>query len=121
VLVASAARLFALGALWRGAGVESAGRALVSALGISDENLRTIAGMMLVKAGPRSAPLLKDALARRQSVPMALAVLGDLGDPSCESALRAFTSDPDPKVAAAAREALRALEASAGANRRTTS
>jgi HEAT repeat protein len=111
MLVASAARLFALGALWRGAGVESAGRALVKALESNDENLRTIAGMMLVKAGRRSVPLLQDALARRESLPMALSVLADLGDPSCETAFRAFASDPDPKVAAAAREALRVLEA----------
>jgi HEAT repeat protein len=113
MLAASAARLFALGALWRAAGVESAGRALVKALGEGDENLRTIAGMMLVKAGPRSVPLLQDALARRQGLPMALSVLADLGDPSCEMALRSFASDPDPKVAAAAREALRVLEAAA--------
>lgn len=111
MLAASAARLFALGALFRGAGVESAGRALVVALGEGDENLRTIAGMMLVKAGRRSVPLLQDALAKRQSLPMAIAVLGDLGDPSCETALRAFASDPDPRIAAAARDALRALEA----------
>jgi len=112
VLVAAATRLFALGALFRSARLESAGRALVKALGEGDENLRTIAGMMLVKAGRRSVPLLQDALARRQSLPMAIAVLGDLGDPSCEPGLRALTSDPDPKVATAARDALRALEAS---------
>ena len=109
MLAASAARLFVLGALWRGAGVESAGRALVNALAAADENLRTIAGMMLVKAGSRSVPLLEDALARRQALPLSIAVLGDVGDPSCENALRAFVSDPDPKVAAVARDALRVL------------
>src|SRR5262249_18405234 len=109
VLVPSAARLFALGALWRGAAVESAGRALVDALASGDQNLRTIAGMMLVKAGPRSAPLLRDAVARGKSRPMALRVLGDLGDPESETTFRTFERDPDPAVAAAARDGLRAL------------
>ena len=111
MLVASATRLFALGALWRGAGIESAGRALVKALGEGDENLRTIAGMLLVKAGPRSVPLLEEALLRRENLPMTISVLADLGGPSAAATLRAFVSDPDPKVATVAREALRVLEA----------
>ena len=109
MLVASATRLFALGALWRGAGVESAGRTLVKALGNGDENLRTIAGMLLVKAGKRSVPLLEEALRRRENLPMTISILADIGDPSSQSALRSFTSDPDPRVAAAARDALRLL------------
>lgn len=109
MLVASATRLFALGALWRGAGVESAGRALVHALGNEDENLRTIAGMLLVKAGGRSVPLLEEALLRRENLPMTIPVLADIGEPSTAATLEAFVADPDPKVATAARDALRLL------------
>ena len=106
--VGGAAKLFAYRALWR-AGSLSAGRALVRALGSTDENLRTIAGMFLVKAGSDSEKLLHEALSRRENIPMVLTVLADIGDSRLEPEIRAFSQDLDPNVAKAAREALRVL------------
>ena len=107
--VGGAAKLFAYRALWRAAGSLRAGRALVRALGSTDEGLRTIAGMFLVKAGKDSEQLLHEALARRENVPMVLTVLADIGDSRLEPEIRAFSQDEDPNVAKAAREALRVL------------
>jgi HEAT repeat protein len=107
--VARAAGLFGYKAMWA-AGSRRAGRALVRALGSAEEDVRTVAGMLLVRGGERAAPLLEEALRRRESLPMVLSVLADLGDPRCEPEIRAFVDDPDPKVADAARNALRILE-----------
>lgn len=105
------ARLPLLYGLWRGTGLTAAGRALVHALGSPDENIRTIAGMFLVRARERTVPLLREALERRESLPMALAILGDIGDRRCQPDLVRFTQDADPEVAKAARAALRVLGA----------
>lgn len=110
---ARAARLFAHQALWRYARMRPAGRALVRELGSRDEDVRTIAAMFLLKSGRRSAPLLLEALSRRQHVPMVLRVLGDIGDQKLAPELQRFTADPDPRVAQAAQDALRVIDAQA--------
>lgn len=110
--VGGAAKLFACRAVWRATGSRSAGRALVRALGSPDEDLQTIAGMFLTRAGKASEPLLHEALARRENLPMILTVLADIGDHRLEPEIRAFSQDQDPTVAKAAREALRMLERS---------
>lgn len=106
-----AARLAVLYGLWRATGLKAAGRALVHALGSPDENIRTIAGMLLVRMRGRAVPLLREALARRENLVVALAILGDIGDRRCEPDLVQFTRDGDPEVARAARDALRVLGA----------
>ncbi len=95
--------------IWRSTGLRAAGRALVRALGSDDEDLRTIAGMFLVKAGKDAEPLLEEALERRENLPMVLWVLGDIGDRRLEPEIRQFSDDRDPRVAGAARDALRGL------------
>ena len=107
--VGGAAKLFAYRALWRATGSLAAGRALVRALGSADEDLRTIAGMLLAKAGKSAEPLLQEALDRRENLPMILTLLADIGDSRLEPEIRAFSHDQDPNVAKAAREALRVL------------
>jgi hypothetical protein len=109
--VIGAARLFACHALWRATRMKSAGRVLVQALGSDDENIRTIAGMFLVRAGVRSEQLLQEALDRRENLPIVLAILADIGNRRFEPELRQFTEDEDPQVAKAARDALRILSA----------
>jgi HEAT repeat protein len=106
---AQAARLFGWNAIWRMTGSRSAGRALMKALGSRDEDLRSLAGIFLTRGGRRAEPLLREALDRRQDLPMVLSVLGSIGDPSYEPIFRSFSQDPDPAVADAAGEGLHLL------------
>jgi hypothetical protein len=101
-----AALLFASNALWRATGLEAVGRTLVRALGSPHEDLRTIAGMFLVKAGTKASPLLREPLRRRENLPLVLSIIGDIGDAEFEPELRHLTEDPNPDVARAARDAL---------------
>ena len=96
--------------MWR-VGITAAGRGLIRTLGSSDEDLRTLAGMFLVRAGRRSEPLLHEALQRRTNLPIVLTILADIGQPDLEPEIRGLTLDSDPEVARAAREALRLLDA----------
>ena len=81
-LLLGALRLFVYRALWHWLGITSAGRALVRALGSPDENIRSIAGILLTKSGKRAEPLLEEALVRREHLPIVLTVLGSIGDPA---------------------------------------
>ena len=65
--------------------------------------------MFLVKAGKSAEPLLAEALAQRKNIPMVLSILADIGDPAVEPQIRVFSSDEDPEVSRAAKEALRIL------------
>jgi HEAT repeat protein len=109
-LLLGASRLLVCWSIWLGLGFTSAGRALVEALGSPDKNLRSIAGMLLVKSGKRAEPLLLEAANRRESLPMILTVLGSIRDPAVIPQLRRFTEDEDPDVANAAREALKVVQ-----------
>ena len=107
--VGRALSLFGSRAAWKLTGIPAAGRPLVKALGSSDEDIRTIAGMFLVKAGKSAEPLLIEALEKRENVPMVLAVLADIGDPQVEPQIQSLSADADPEIARAAQEALRVL------------
>ena len=61
-LLLGALRLYVYRALWYWLGITSAGRALVKALGSPDENIRSIAGILLVKSGKRAEALLLEAV-----------------------------------------------------------
>ena len=111
--LSKAARILACRTLWSSTGLRPAGRALVKALGSEDETVRTLAGMSLVQTGERSEPLLEEALHRRESLPLVLQILADIGDPDIAPELERFTDDPDPETARAARSALRTLRATA--------
>ena len=107
--LSGAAKLFACQALWRGLHLKSAGRALVNTLGTDDEDLRVLAGMFLVRAGPRAVPLLGEALAQRRHLPLILQIIADVGATEFEPELRRLADDPDPQIAQAAHDALRQL------------
>jgi HEAT repeat protein len=109
-LLLGASRLLVCWSVWLGLGFTSAGRALVNALGSPDKNIRSIAGMLLVKSGKRAEPLLLEATNRRESLPMVLTVLGSIGDPAVIPQLRQFTEDENPDVAKAAQEALKVVQ-----------
>ena len=114
IRLSAALPLLAQNAAWRLTGSEAAGRAVVRALSSDDPTTRTMAGMLLVRAGPRSTPLLREALAARSALPMVLPILADIGDQGSRPTLQALTRDPDAAVAGAAREALRVLDAQIG-------
>lgn len=107
--LAGAAKLFACSALWRGLHLKPAGRALVQALGSDDEDLRVLAGMFLVQAGSRSAPLLGEALSERRSLPIVLQIIADIKAREFEPQLRSFVDDSDPQISQAASSALKQL------------
>jgi hypothetical protein len=106
-----AARLYMMKTLWSTTGLRGAGRALIDALGSSDEDVRTVAGMLLVQSGRRAEPLIAEAIARRKHLPIVLLVAGDIGASTLEPDIRHFTTDPDPSIARAAHDALRILAA----------
>ena len=103
--------LLALHATWRATGLRAPGRGVVRALASDDPTIRTMAGMLLTRAGHRAEPLLREALAARQSLPMVVTILGDIGDQASRPILSELTRDPDVAVAGAARQALRVLDA----------
>jgi hypothetical protein len=100
------ARLYAIQSLWRVIGCHSAGRALVKALGSTDEGERTVAGMLLVQGGKRAEPLVAEAIRRREHLPIVLLIAADIGASSLEPELRRLTKDHDPEIARAAHDAL---------------
>jgi hypothetical protein len=102
--------VLAEGLLWRVTRQASLGQRLIDALGEQDENVRSIAGIMLAKSGVSALPLLHRALAERRNLPEVLALLGDVGDSSVEEDVARFTTDDDERIARAARDALRVLE-----------
>src|SRR4029077_5650377 len=109
-LLLGALRLYVYRALWYWLGITAAGRALIKALGSPDENIRSIAGILLVKSGKRAEALLLEAANRRENLPTVLTALGSIGDPAFIPQLRPFTNDPNQDVAKAAREALKVIE-----------
>jgi NAD(P)-dependent dehydrogenase (short-subunit alcohol dehydrogenase family) len=106
--------LLAQHAAWRVTGSRGLGRAVVRALGSEDPTVRTMAGTLLARSGSRAEPLLEEALAARESLPMVLTLLADIGDEKCRPAMSELTWDPDDTVAGAARQALRVLDARHG-------
>jgi len=103
------ARLYALKSLWTVMGCRSAGRALLTALGSTDEGERTVAGMLLVQGGKRAEPLVAEAIRRREHLPIVLLIAADIGSSRLAPEVRRLTADPDPEVARAARDALEIL------------
>jgi len=102
-------RLYVVKSLWTVMGCRSAGRALLTALGSTDEGERTVAGMLLVQGGKRAEPLVAEAIRRRQHLPIVLLIAADNRASSLEPELRRLTTDPDPEVARAAHDALEIL------------
>lgn len=95
---------------WRATGSPRAGAAVARALGSADETNRTAAGILLVRAGPRALPLLRENLRRGVAVPMTLRLLGDIGGPEARAEIDAYLGHADPAVARAAAEAMQAAD-----------
>jgi hypothetical protein len=107
--VLSAGYLFACKLIWSLTRLNGAARPLVRALGSPDDNIRMIAGMFLVQAGPRAIPVLTEAMRKRENLQMVLSVVASVGDKKLEPYVRPFESDGDVNVAAAARHVVQVL------------
>ena len=104
-------KVFAGAAAWRAFGSKSAGRVLINALASPDENVRIIAGMLLVKGGRRALPLLREALKGRSALATVITIIGDIGDKSAVGEIEQFLHDRDPQVQKAARAVCELLTA----------
>jgi hypothetical protein len=92
----SAAALLTAGSAWRVTGLAAAGRALV--------------GILLTRAGDRSVPLIRDALAAGADPADLVDILGSIGTEAAQAALGTAAGSSRADVAAAARRALHTLE-----------
>ena len=72
------------------------------------DNVTAAAAALAVnQGGAHALPALRIAMANRENLPMVLAVAGSIGDPALKPDLERFVNDSDPRVASAARDALR--------------
>jgi hypothetical protein len=107
---AASARLLAVGTAWRLTGLDAAGRSLVTAVEDGTEDEQALAGMLLVRAGDRSVPLITEAILAGSSSPALVEVLASIGTETARAALERATQARPPEVAVAAEQALRTLD-----------
>jgi hypothetical protein len=111
---ARSARILAAGATWRLTGIAAAGDALLTAVTTGSETDRTLAGMLLVKAGNRSVPVVTDAVLTGKGVDDLVDVLASINTADARAALERVAQAPPSTVAAqtkdAAAAALRTLD-----------
>ena len=103
--IAASARLLAFGATWRLTGIAAAGHALLNAVTAGGETERTLAGMLLVKAGDRSVPVVTEAVLAGRAPADLVDVLASINTADARAALVRVAQAPMPEVAPAARDA----------------
>lgn len=110
----TSARILAAGATWRLTGIAAAGDALLTATTAGSETERTLAGMLLVKAGNRSVPVVSDAVLTGKGTADLVDVLASIDTADARAALVRVAQAPPstvaPQAQVAAAEALRTLE-----------
>jgi len=121
VAAIASAWLLAVGAVWLLTGAAAAGRALTRAIA-DGEDERTLAGMLLVRAGDRSVPVVTEAILSGRGSTALIDVLASIGSQAARDALvrvsrAAAPAAVDPGVAVAAAEALRTLDQVQGRER----
>ncbi|MGH0030476.1 MAG: hypothetical protein ACQGVC_11845 [Myxococcota bacterium] len=99
------------GLLFRGSGALPVGLRLVDALASEDETVRGLAATMIVRAGPKACPTLREAAREERSLPIVLSMLGDLGETRDEGILKDLSVHHDAQVQLAAKDALDVLQA----------
>ena len=111
---AASARLLVVGATWRLTGVAAAGDALVTAVTTGGETERMLAGMLLVRAGDRSVPVVTEAIVTGRGSAGLVDVLASIGTDDAREGLLRMTQTAAPAVTPEARdaaaEALRMLD-----------
>ena len=110
----TSARVLAAGATWRLTGLAAAGDALLTAAATGDETERTLAGMLLIKAGDRSVPLVSEAVVTGKGDAELIDVLASIDTSEARAALVRLAQAPPsavaPRAQTAAAEALRTLD-----------
>ena len=106
----SSAKVAAASAVWRVTGLEAAGRVLVSSMASGDENEQTLAGMLLVRAGDRSVPLITEALVAGASATELVDVLASIGSDTARTGLERLSSAPNSEITDSAEKALKDLD-----------
>lgn len=109
---AGSARVLAVGTTWRLTGLPAAGKALVTAAAAAAETERALAGMLLVRAGDRSIPLVTEAIRTGQPPGALVDVLASIDTDEAAAALRRLSqaTDVPPAARDAAADALRTLD-----------
>lgn len=110
----TSARILAAGATWRLTGIAAAGDALLTAVTTGNDTERTLAGMLLVKAGNRSVTIVSDAILTGNGTADLVDVLASINTADARAALVTVAQAPPPTVAPqtqlAATDALRTLD-----------
>lgn len=104
------AKVFAAGAAWRLTGLDSAGRVLVDSVISGTEDEVTLAGILLVRAGDRSVPLVTSALETGANAPELLDVLVSVGSDAARTALQNVAQAPTSQASGAAEKALQQFD-----------
>ncbi|MDN5858221.1 MAG: hypothetical protein L0H84_06310 [Pseudonocardia sp.] len=111
---ASSAWLLAVGATWRLTGLGGAGAGLVTAVATGGETERTLAGMLLTRAGDRSVPVVATAMMAGRAPAELAAVLAGIDTPAARAALtraaEASRGEVSPETRDAAEAAVRTLD-----------
>ena len=102
--------MFLAGIVWRTVGWRWCGKILLKAFASDDEDFRNLSGIFLVQAGLRTLPLLREELENHRNIPLILMLIADIGDSTSESLIIPYLNYDDPKVAEAARQAIRTLQ-----------
>lgn len=106
---ASSAKVLATGSVWRLTGRTADGRRLVRAVNHGGEDARTIAAVLLAKAGDRAVPLIHEGLTADAPSPTLIDILASIGTATARAELQAVVGGAGG-LAQAARQALRALD-----------
>jgi len=87
----------AFGATWRLTGITAAGHALLDAVTAGGETERTLAGMLLVKAGDRSVPVVTEAVLAGRAPADLVDVLASINTADARAALVRVAQAPMPE------------------------
>ena len=101
----TSARILAVGVTWRLIGITAAGDALLTAVTTGSETDRTLAGMLLVKAGNRSVPVVTDAVLTGKGAADLVDVLASINTADARAALEMVAQAAPSVVAAQAKDA----------------
>ena len=102
---ATSARILAVGVTWRLTGLATAGDVLLTAVTTGSETDRTLAAMLLVKAGNRSVPVVTDAVLTGKGAADLVDVLASINTADARAALETVVQAPPSVVAAQAKDA----------------